>query len=253
MLAGDPVAHSLSPRMHEAALDSAGFTGSYEAIRCGQNGFSALVGEVRSGSIQGMNVTMPHKGLAHDSCDRLTEHAAHSASVNTMKSEGGVLVGHSTDVVAFEKILSGLDLDRPVVVLGSGGSARAALTALVTLDGPPTLVWARSRDRVRELQDRFGDDVKPLTSEPRAAIVINCTPLGMHGEGLPDGIAESPAALIDLPYGAEETPAVSASKAAGIAVVDGLEFLAMQAAASFTWWTGVDVEIDTMVRAARNA
>ncbi|MEX1038432.1 MAG: hypothetical protein WDZ96_06230 [Acidimicrobiia bacterium] len=247
-LAGDPVAHSLSPAMHHAALKESGLSGRYDLVRCDEADFRNLVRLLASGKYSGLNVTMPHKGLAHSLCGDLTPEASAAASVNTMQAEGSSISGHSSDVVAFRKAFAEVGQPTSAILLGTGGSARAALAGF---DGE-VHVWGRSPARIDELAGRYPGRVFRLHDAPPGAVLVNCTPLGMTGEELPSALLESAEALIDLPYGHGETPAVSAARRAGIPVVDGYRFLAVQATESFRWWTGVEVDIDTMVDAARN-
>lgn len=245
-LAGDPVAHSLSPAMHTAALRESGLAGSYEPIRCDVEGFRHLVQRLVNGEYAGLNVTMPHKGVAHDVCDHLTPEAAAAASVNTLRAAGTSILGHSSDVVAFRQAFAAVGAPSRVIVMGTGGSARAALAAFAG----EVFVWGRNRNRV----DGFVTDHGGVALDrlPSSYVLVNCTPLGMRGEDLPEGLVESASGLIDLPYGRMQTPAVSTAHEAGLPVVDGLRFLAVQAAESFHWWTGVEVGVDTMVDATRN-
>lgn len=245
-LAGDPVAHSLSPAMQTAALREAGLAGSYDLVRCDPDGFRHLVGRLAAGEYAGLNVTMPHKGLAYEACDLRTPEAETASSVNTLRALGGAIHGHSSDVVAFREALAAIGGAERVVLMGAGGSARAALAAF----SGEVLVWGRHPERVaRFVADNRGI---PLERLPPDYVLVNCTPLGMKGEELPEDLLASAAGLIDLPYGPTDTPAVAAARMAGIPVVDGLWFLAVQAAESFRWWTGAEVSVDTMVNAARN-
>lgn len=239
-LLGDPVDHSLSPVMHRRALSDAGLPGGYEAIRADRDRLRAEVGRLRRGEVHGLNVTMPLKEDAADVCDRLTPEAQRSGSVNTLKAEEGVVIGHSTDVVAFELLLS--RWDRPVLhVLGAGGSARAALAA--GGHGDPAYVSARRAETASVLAAGF-ESTTTLTwgSAVAGAVLVNATPLGMRGEALPHGLVEVASGLVDLPYGPSTTPAVAMARRLGVPVVDGVEFLATQAAAAFTWWTGESVD-----------
>lgn len=253
---GDPVDHSLSPPMHTAALDSVGLTGTYERRNCDEQEFGSLVEELRTGFWDGFNVTMPHKGLAHRTADGHTAVATLAQSVNTLKVEDDGVIGHSTDVVAFQRIFSASDFSgKPVLVLGSGGSAAAAVAA-ATLSGPAGIyLSSRNSDAARALADRFVEDQVALVDSgtPVAgAVVVNATPLGMKGESLPDHLLGTASGLIDLPYGPSPTPSASSLAAKSIPVIDGYRFLALQAAESFLWWTGQPVAVELMETAARN-
>lgn len=255
VLLGDPVAHSLSPVMHQAALDALGIAGSYEARRVDGAGMRAAAAELREGSIHGANITMPHKRLAFDLCDRTEIEAGRAGSVNTWVLRRGEIVGHSTDVTGLRRVwtTAGLPHGAPVLVLGTGGAAAAALIAL---ESHPRLLLAGRRAAaaaalVRRVAPRA--EVVPWGSVAAGAVVVNATPLGMQGEALPHGVLEAAAGLVDLAYGPDETSAVHEAKGRGLPVADGIAMLAAQAAASFRLWVGEDPPESVMERAARNA
>lgn len=246
---GDPVEHSLSPVMHRRALDDSGVDGEYLAIQADRRRLQTEMERLRAGSLDGANVTMPLKGVAAELCDRLTPEAARAGAVNTMRAEQGTVVGHSTDVIAFESLLKGSG-DVPLLVLGAGGSARAALAAA----GPKAVYVSARRPQAAERLASVHERMTVLAwgAGVARAVVINATPLGMSGERLPRGVLELASGLIDLPYGERPTPAVSQARSLGIPAVDGIEFLAIQAAAAFTWWTGRFVDSGSLAEAARN-
>lgn len=252
-LAGQPVEHSLSPAMQRAAMRESGLSGSYTLEECTEAGLKQLVSRLRDGELQGLNITMPHKALAAILADELTPVAARSQSVNSMKMADGRLWGHSTDAIAFQQALgsSRFPDDAPVLLLGSGGAA----AALLAVADRSVYVAARDEARARLLCDRFPAQDCRLVGFGTAvvdAVVVNATPLGMTGEPLPEGPLEVGSGLIDLPYGSSTTPATEAALERGLPVVDGREFLAMQAAESFRWWTGKTVSVGLMAQAARN-
>jgi shikimate dehydrogenase len=196
---------------------------------------------------------MPHKRRAAELAEELTPVARLAGSVNSLKGVAGRVWGHSTDAIAFQRILGSARFppDAPVLILGAGGTAAAALAVTerrVTLS-------ARRAETAVELAARF-PNAEPRLAEFGSvipgAVVVNATPLGMRGEDLPAGILESASGLIDLAYGPGETPAVDLARHRGLSFVDGYEFLALQAAESFRWWTGKVVDVAVMISAARN-
>jgi shikimate dehydrogenase len=235
--------------MQRDAMVQSGLRGTYEIVRADRSTLVTEVERLRKGEWDGVNVTMPLKQVAADLCDSLTPEAEASRSVNTMMVVGGRIVGHSTDVVAAANILSRWDRS-PLLILGAGGSARAALAAA---DGRPVYLAARRGKAAFQLAAMEKEAAAvPWGTAVAGAIVVNATPLGMGGETLPDGIVASALGLVDLPYGDATTPAVGEARRLGVPVVDGIEFLAIQAAASFAWWTGESVDSDRMAAMARN-
>jgi shikimate dehydrogenase len=238
--------------MHRKALTASGLLGTYEAVQCDSAEFLALVAELRGGKWDGFNVTMPHKISAFDNCDRTTDAAARSGSVNTLKMVGDGLVGHSSDVVAFEELFAAPGFaGLPIHVLGAGGSAAAAVAAA----DREVYLSARNSVSVARLRGKFGAATVtevPVRTPIAGALVVNATPVGMEGELLGDGLVECAGGLIDLPYGGVETPAVLIARTRSIPFCDGYRFLALQAAESFLWWTGHRADADVIEAAARN-
>ncbi|MGB7860730.1 MAG: hypothetical protein WBM90_09555 [Acidimicrobiia bacterium] len=249
---GDPVGHSRSPAIHQLALQLAGLRGEYLAIRANRSQMADLLAELRAGQYQGFNVTMPLKELAAASVDRMTSAGWAAGSVNTLRMDGTYLEGHSTDAIAFGEMLDtkGLDETQAVLVLGTGGSAKAALSVL---EDRNVYLSSRSKGKVEALAATHPwVTAVPWGSGVADTLVINCTPVGMNGETLPVGVLEVAASLIDLPYGSSPTPAVVHASELGIGYIDGFDFLARQAAASFEWWTGVSVDFSRLATVARN-
>jgi shikimate dehydrogenase len=251
---GDPIDHSRSPAIHTAALDHLGLPGSYVAIRAGSGELRAAVEQLREGSFDGFNITMPLKEEAAGLAESLTTEAKRSGSVNTLRARNQVIEGHSSDVIATARALGDprFDSRAPILVLGAGGAAAALLAGAATRD---IYLAARNEGRARALVERIGIDagVVPFGAGVTGAVVINATPLGMNGEILPERVLGVASGIIDLAYGQNETPTVARAAAKGLPLMDGVEFLVLQAAASFEWWLGRPAPIEVMVAAARNA
>ena len=250
-LIGSPIEHSLSPSIHNAALNWAGMEGSYEAIEGDGDNLKGVVERLRSEDLNGVNVTMPLKRAAFEICDVVTLEAEKSQSVNSLRLNNGLVEGHSTDVVAFALILQRENLRKftSLLVLGAGGSARAALAAA---DDWNVYLSSRDHGKATVLAEAVeGLSVVRWEAGVAGAIVVNATPLGMGTEPLPAFVLDVAGALIDLPYGDNPTRAVMRARDLGIQVVDGVEFLVTQAVASFQWWTGVEVPSAALIESAR--
>jgi|FLYL01.1.fsa_nt_gi shikimate dehydrogenase len=252
LLLGDPVEHSLSPVMHNTALAACGLQGVYQAKRVDESGMRIAAEAVRSGEVRGANITMPHKRLAYLLADRTDPEAGRARSVNTWVSDDGALVGYSTDIGGIRRVWvdRGLPDDEPVLVLGSGGAAAAALVALA---GRPVWVSARRGEAADRLVGELGVEAGQVAwgTGVAGAVVVNCTPLGMRGETLPPRVLETASGLFDMAYGPQETPAVAYARSRGIPFADGVHLLAAQAEESFRIWTGVTPPRGVMEQAAR--
>ncbi|MDJ0496867.1 MAG: shikimate dehydrogenase [Acidimicrobiia bacterium] len=250
-LFGSPAKHSLSPAMHRAALAATAIDGDYVAREVDLDGFLAGIGELRRGGLDGANITMPYKRTALEEVDELNETAERVGAVNTIAVTSGSLVGDNTDVLGVLAAfgVAGLPEMDPVVVLGAGGAAAAALVALA---GRRQYIVARDLGKARDIVARVGAAAETVAwGDPvPAAVVINATSLGMQGESLPEEYTASATGLLDMPYRNEPTPSALLLRKRGLPVADGLDMLVGQAVASFEIWTGRTVGVEVLRNAA---
>lgn len=249
---GDPVEHSRSPELHSAMLGITGLEGEYLKVRAGERDLEEAIAGLREGHWDGLNTTMPLKTAAARLADRLSPIAERSRSVNTLIRTDSGIEGTSTDITTFRFLIdSGRFGDRPpVLILGGGGTAAAALVGLEAV--PNVYVSARRSGVADDLTARLGGDVLTWGTAVAGALVINTTPLGMSGELLPAGVLDVASGLIDLPYGSSQTPAIGEAQRMGLPHADGHEFLVRQAMSSFELWTGANVDYQALVEAVRN-
>jgi shikimate dehydrogenase len=228
-LIGDPVAGSLSPRMQNAAFAARGLDWAYVPLNVAPEELPAAVAGLRALGFSGANVTIPHKQSAAALCDDLDPFADRAGSVNTLVVQDGRIHGSSTDAAALGDLAVGR-----AVVLGAGGASRA-LTAALEEAGAEVRVFSRRGAWPPEATG--------------AELIVNATPV------VDEPLVEPHAGqiVLDLPYRADGTPTalVTAADGAGCTVIDGLEALVRQGAASFERWTGVPAPLDVMRRAVR--
>lgn len=252
VLLGDPVEHSLSPAIHTAALRSVGIDGTYEARRVDVAGMRSAVDEIRYGALHGANVTMPHKQLAFALSDDVAETALRTGAVNTLVRSEGSVIGHNTDVagVRYGFETAGLPRDAPVLIVGAGGAAAAAIVACA---GSRITVTARRPEAAQELirVTRAEATAVPWGEAVQGAVVVNATPLGMHGEALPEGVVEAATGFFEMPYASGTTPAQETAAACAIPTASGLDMLVGQAFAAFELWTGLPAPRLVMIEAAQ--
>ena len=244
------MAHSLSPAIFAGAFAEAGIEGTYEARSVSEEGVRTAFRELSDGELDGINVTMPHKFLASKLCDRLDPKAMRAGSVNTIVVAEGELVGYSTDIDGIQECWRAFPANRPVLILGGGGAAAAALVALSEFE---PYVSVRRFGQGAELGARVGTEVGEIRwgVPVVGAIVVNCTPLGMKGETLPNPVLELAGGLFDLAYNSQPTSAVSFMAARGLPVVDGLELLVSQAGHGFRLFTGAEPPLAAMRAAVK--
>ncbi len=239
--------------MHNAALTALGLQGVYSRRQVNEQGMAEAALEMRSGKLHGVNITMPHKGVAASLVDRLSADAERAGSVNTWTAEGeGRITGYSTDVEAVRRVWNdaGLPTDCPVLVVGAGGAAAAAVVALEN-----RVLWcsARRPEAVGSLSRRVEIPIRPWPwgQGLPGAVVVNATPLGMRGGELPAALLENSTGLFDMAYRTdrEDTAAIRWMRDRGRTMADGRAMLVAQAEASFEMWTGRRSPAGVMERA----
>lgn len=259
---GHPIAHSRSPLIHGHWLARYGIAGSYEPIDVAPESFAEFVSSISRNGFAGGNVTLPHKEAAFRAAASRDEAAEDIGAVNTLWFEDGRLRGGNTDAYGFAANLDdrapGWDARASTaVVLGAGGAARAVLYALKQRGFSDIRMANRTVDRAADLARHFGptfsahrfEAVPELLSD--AAIVINTTSLGMHGdESSPPDLANLPdqALVTDIVYVPLETPLLAAARRRGLKTVDGLGMLLHQATPGFERWFGVQPEVTPELR-----
>lgn len=259
-LTGFPLSHSLSPKLHNAALTAAGLEGGYSLFPVDParpEVLTALLERVRSGEIYGLNVTIPHKQSVLPLLDELSETAKAIGAVNTIYRKNGRLIGDNTDAAGFWDDVSSLTANRkskienhqsPItnhrsaLVLGAGGSARAVVFALQA-HGWNVSVAARRIEQTQALVTEFGLQAACGLDSPISnfELLVNTTPLGMTPDtetcawntDFPSG-----AFVYDLVYNPPETLLIKRARAAGLQASNGLGMLIEQAALAFELWTG---------------
>lgn len=262
-LLGHPVAHSLSPAMHNAAFAALGLPHHYETRDVEADRLEDFVEALRQDDVLGANVTIPHKEHVLRYMDEAGQDARRVSAVNTIVRRGSRLIGENTDIYGFERAISaplpaskaGLFRDGTVLVLGAGGAARACAAVLLQR-GNKVQIANRSRARAEQLVAGIELDGRRPTAVPWPTPddlmtvdgVVNATPLGLHGEDPLAGIAiRENFAVVDLVPTATMTPLVKRARAVkNVVVVDGLSMLLHQAARSFTLWTGREAPLAAM-------
>jgi shikimate dehydrogenase len=257
-LLGHPVAHSVSPQIHNAAFTAVGVDAVYVAFDVAPTDVIAAVDGIRALGLMGANVTVPHKRAVWEQVDKRTLEAGLIGATNTLFWDGDDLVADNTDAQGLQEVLvtdARLEADDVVVLFGSGGAARAAAVALGRI-GARVRVEARRPEAARLVADLATDSgaSRARQDEPPRC-VINATPLGLHGEPLPDHLMSLGPKQIafDLVYGRFDTPFLAAARAGGALGFDGLGMLVAQAKLAFTRWTGLQPPVEVMRTAAINA
>ncbi len=261
---GDPVGHSLSPVMHNAAFERLRLDFIYVAFTVRKEELAKAMNGVRSLGVHGLNVTMPHKNAIVTYVDELDQTAEFINAVNTVLNRDGKLIGFNTDGVGALEALSENGLDpknKKLLLLGAGGAANAIafqtaheVNELVILNRTPQ----KARKLAESLNKKFGKKAtaKSLSAEnveeeiQNSDILVNATSVGMH-----PSINQSPVApellrpdlcVMDIVYNPLETRLAREAKKKGARVISGVEMLIYQGAASFEIWTGHRAPVNVM-------
>ncbi len=254
---GWPVTHSRSPRMHRAALAALRLDDwSYQHLPAPPELFADVVAGLPGAGFRGANVTIPHKQAALALATDPTPRARAIGAANTLAFVDGAIRADNTDAPGLLAALGEEVAGRRALVLGAGGSARAAVYALLSA-GADVQVWNRTPERARALVGELGG--RAVERLEPAELLVNCTAAGLQDPAttfkhLPvDADAMGKYALVvDLVYAASgDTALISAARRGGSATVDGLEVLVHQGALSLQQWTGSAAPIAVMREAAR--
>jgi len=269
---GDPIGHSLSPLIHNAAFRELGLDFVYLACRV-EDLEGALKGMKALGNFKGMSITIPHKIGAIDFVDELHEVDRHIGSINTVIKEEGKLIGFGTDGPGACKAITNSGFDpggKNILMLGAGGASRAIAFTIADQHSPAKM----------DLLDINGDTAQSLASDinkqsgfsPRgtvmneenlaasmeeADLIINCTPLGMHPDvettAVPDKYFRKGQSFFDIVYNPLKTRLLKDAEKAGLNTISGVEMFVNQAVLQFEAFSGCDAPVEVMRRVVLEA
>ncbi|HWZ28253.1 MAG TPA: shikimate dehydrogenase [Gemmatimonadales bacterium] len=259
-IVGDPVSHSLSPALHNAAMQALGIPGCYVALKTPAPALATVLSALTAVGAAG-NVTVPHKEAAAGYATRKTDTCERTGACNTFWVEGGALIGDNTDVAGVGQALDQLGVSRGGrwLVLGTGGSARAVAAAAADR-GAILHVRSRSAETARRFvrwaQDRLALQAHEATDDS-ADVVINATPLGLKESDPPPlepARVDAGAVVLDLVYRRGGTAWVRSLQKGGRRVGDGRAMLVAQGAAAFErFFPGVHAPVEVMRAAVERA
>jgi shikimate dehydrogenase len=265
---GDPVGHSLSPVMHNAAFNALGLNIVYVAFPVTPDRLEEAIKGAKSLGLLGLNVTMPHKHAVIQYLDETDSTAKAMGAVNTILNERGKLFGYNTDgkgvMIALQE--NGVDLEeKKMLLLGAGGAAKAiAFQAAQETDELVILnrTEAKAKQLANLLKETFGTKVKGKTLSlivlkeelETTDILVNATSVGMspnvNTSPVPSDLLHSSLCVMDIVYNPLETKLMKDANAVGAKVVSGLEMLLYQGAVAFEIWTNCPAPVEVMKEAA---
>jgi len=267
---GDPIKHSLSPVIQNAAFDYLNLDFVFLAFQVKAADLKKSIEGIRRLGIHGLNVTMPHKSAVIECLDEVNSTVKFLGSVNTILNRDGILSGYNTDGIGALNALkeNGVAISgKKVLLLGAGGAAKAIAFALVPEVGELTILnrSAKKAESFAETLERkfspkvVGGKLSPVAIEENLSnsdVLINATSAGMKPSSNQSLVAQqwlrSGLVVMDIVYDPVETKLAKDAKAAGAGVISGVEMLIYQGAASFEIWTGRTAPIEVMRKAALN-
>ncbi|CAE20164.1 Shikimate / quinate 5-dehydrogenase [Prochlorococcus marinus subsp. pastoris str. CCMP1986] len=267
-LIGNPVSHSLSPIMQNAAIQYLGLDLIYMAIPCKNEDLEIVVNSIKKMNCKGLNITIPFKQKVFDMCSEISPVAKKVKAINTLKlNDNKNWIGTNTDIDGFIYPLKNLNLiKKSSLILGSGGAARSVIQGLIELKLSKITIISRKRNSLNELITNFKNDIeiKGLLSTnneiknliQETDLIINTTPVGMSnttntdelpfGQGFWDSI-NSKTIVYDLIYNPSPTPFLKFCDKKGCMTIDGTQMLIAQGAKSLSFWTnGLEVPYEVM-------
>jgi len=274
-LIGNPVSHSLSPIMQNAALQYLGLDLIYIAIPCKDEDLELVLNSLKKINCKGLNITIPHKEKVFNFCSEISPIASKLKAINTLKLNlEKEWSGTNTDVEGFIYPLKNLNLTKKKsIVLGSGGAARSVIQGLINLNFSTISIISRNKSSLDELIKNFGDQIQIqglLSNDNRAQnlieetdLIVNTTPVGMNTykdeeNRLPFGenfwrSLNSKSIIYDLIYNPAPTSLLKISAEKGCMTIDGLQMLVAQGIKSLSFWTdGLEVPFHIMNDALKN-
>ncbi|WP_041219449.1 shikimate dehydrogenase [Desulfitobacterium dichloroeliminans] len=245
---GDPIAHSLSPIMHQAGYKTAGYVADYQKFQVIPEALGEAVQGLRALGFTGWNVTVPHKEAILPYLDELTVEAQRAGAVNTVKVKQGRLVGHNTDgsglVRSLEDYLE-LSEAKKIVILGAGGAAKGIAMALAPFN-VDLLILNRTPERAKELAQKvreYGGQASQAAWGPgewiaQADCLIQTTSIGLKNESYPfslEGIRPG-SVVVDIIFNPWETPFLKSAKTLDCRVLNGIDMLLYQGVNAWEFW-----------------
>lgn len=255
---GDPVLHSLSPTIYNAAFEHDQVNWSYSAVNITGEQVSDALEEMRQSEVGGLSVTMPHKEIVANLVDETTRHAERLGAVNCVSKYGSTLVGHNTDGEGFIKAIEAETKERTegksYLVIGAGGAAKAVTLALGEAGASEVIVSSRNASKSRKAASLAGQVGRSgsLSEAEGVDVIINATPIGMRGAGnedqlpLPVEAMHKGQVIVDLIYHPLQTEFLKNASRIGARTMNGIGMLIHQAALQYTLWTNKEAPLDVM-------
>jgi len=254
LVIGNPIEHSLSPKLHNYWLKKNNINALYEKRKLNEEDFKDLILEIKKDNISGANITVPFKKKIISCLDHLSPEAESTQSVNTIYLKNNKIMGHNTDIIGFERAMQDINYklsDKKILILGAGGVVSSLIFALKKRKVKSILICNRTKEKAESLKDFFKDIIIINWGEiPNFDMVINATSIGLK---LNDKInldfskVGSDKFFYDVIYNPKETDFLKEGQKLGNRTENGKKMFIYQAAAAFKIWHGIEPKINNDV------
>ena len=251
LVIGNPISHSLSPRLHNYWIKENNINAIYEKKKIREEELIDLIEEVKKKNINGINVTVPFKNIVISYLDTLSEEAEKTQSVNTIYLKKGKVVGHNTDIQGFEIAMKNTKFDlknKKVFILGAGGVVPSIIYALNKMHVSKILISNRTLSKVNQIKNIFSDiEIINWLELPQFDVIINATSLGLKREDNIDldfSTIGKGKLFYDVIYNPKETNFLKIGKELGNKSENGMFMFIYQAFLAFKLWHGIEPEIN---------
>ena len=248
---GNPINHSLSPKLHNYWLKENNIDAIYDKKKIEEKNLQTIISEVKEKKINGINVTVPYKKLVIPYLDKLSEEAEQTQSVNTIIYEKGSLIGHNTDIFGFYKAIKTLNFDmkgKKVLILGAGGVVSSIVFALKKMNVSVITISNRTKQKAENLKNLFKDlNVIEWGNLIDFDVVVNATSLGLNNEKINLDFSDTGnnKLFYDVIYNPGETNFLKKAKESGNVSENGKLMFIYQALEAFKLWHGIEPDINS--------
>ena len=254
LVIGNPIEHSLSPKLHNYWIKSNGIVAIYEKKKLKEDELKNLVLQIKQKKIDGVNVTVPFKKAIIPFLDKLTSEAQSTQSVNTLYLKDNKVIGHNTDIIGFETSVKESKfniLNKEVLILGAGGVVPSIIYALKKMKVSKIKISNRTKEKAEKLKKLFKNiELVEWGEVPNFDVIINATSLGLEKEDFInlDFLSISKNKLFyDVIYNPRETNFLKTGKKLGNITINGKLMFIYQALSSFNIWHGIKPDVDENV------
>jgi shikimate dehydrogenase len=250
LVIGNPIAHSLSPKLHNYWYKKNNINAIYEKKELDEEHLKDLFLKIKKNQINGINVTVPFKNKIIPFLDKLTVEADKTQSVNTIYLDNDQIIGHNTDIIGFQKSIKDIKFNltgKKILILGAGGVVPSIIFALNKMNAPNIIVSNRTKDKAIKLKSFFKNlTIVEWGEIPDFDMIINATSVGLKNDKLDLDFSNTKTDKLfyDVIYNPEETEFLKTGKSYGNKTENGGKMFIHQAAAAFEIWHGVKPEIN---------